>query len=49
VAVSCKDSNESSGSIKDREFVDQLSDCVLLKDSALWSWIISQPVSQPVT
>jgi hypothetical protein len=38
VAGSCEHNNEPSGSIKDVEFVDWLSDYwPLKKDSALWS------------
>jgi hypothetical protein len=38
VAGSCERGNESSGPIKGREFLDQLSDCQLLKlDSDPWS------------
>jgi hypothetical protein len=33
----CEHSNESSGSIKDGDFLDWLSDYYLLKDSAPWS------------
>jgi len=34
---SCEHGNEPSGSIKDGEFFDQLSDYQLLKDSATYS------------
>jgi hypothetical protein len=38
VAGSCEHGNEPSGSIKGGEFLDQLSDCQLLKkDSAPWN------------
>jgi hypothetical protein len=36
VAKSCEYGNEPSGSIKDEEFLDQLSDYQLLKNSAPW-------------
>jgi hypothetical protein len=40
VASSCERGNEPSGSIKGREFLDQLSDFLLFKkDSAPWSWL----------
>jgi hypothetical protein len=32
VTDSCEYGNETSGSIKDREFLDKLSDCKLLKE-----------------
>lgn len=35
-AYSCELGDEPSGSIKDEEFRDQLSDCYLLKDAALF-------------
>jgi hypothetical protein len=35
VAGSCGYGNETWGSVKDREFVDHLSDYQLVKDSAL--------------
>jgi hypothetical protein len=39
VAGSCEHDHEPSGSIKEGEFLDYLSDYQLLKkDSALWSW-----------
>jgi hypothetical protein len=31
---------ETLGSIKRGEFLDSLSECWLLKDSALWSWLV---------
>jgi hypothetical protein len=37
VAGSCEHGNEPSCSIKGGEFIDLLSDCQLLKDSAPWS------------
>jgi hypothetical protein len=37
VAVSCENGNETSGPIKGEKFLEQLSDCKLLKkDSAPW-------------
>jgi len=35
VVGSCKHGNEPSGSIKDREFVDQLSDSHLLRNGSV--------------
>jgi hypothetical protein len=41
VADCCERGNEPLGSIKDGEFLDWLSDCLLLKkDSAPWSWLV---------
>jgi hypothetical protein len=37
VAGTCEHVNEYSGSIKGGEFLDYLSDCQLIKDSAPWS------------
>jgi hypothetical protein len=37
VAGSCEHGNEPLGSIKDGDFLDQLSNYELLKDCALWS------------
>jgi hypothetical protein len=38
VAICCEHGNETSGFIKGGEFLDQLSECKLLKrDSAPWS------------
>jgi hypothetical protein len=37
VADFCEHSNEPSGSIKGGEFLDQLSDHKLFRDSAPWS------------
>jgi hypothetical protein len=40
VALSCGHNNEPSGSIKGREFLDQLSYCQLLEENfAAWSWL----------
>jgi len=45
VVSSCENGNETSGSIKGREFLEHLSDYQLLKkDSAPWS-LVSQSVS----
>jgi len=42
VAGLCEHGNEFSASIKGGEFLDQLSDCMLLrKDSAAWRYLIS--------
>jgi hypothetical protein len=35
VAGCCKYGNESAGCIKDGEFIDQLSDCQLLKKTSV--------------
>jgi hypothetical protein len=41
VADHDKHMNEPSGSIKDSEVLDQLSNCLLLKkDSGLWSYLV---------
>jgi hypothetical protein len=37
VAGSCEQGNKTSGSIKGEEFLNQLNDCHLKKDSAPWS------------
>jgi hypothetical protein len=37
MARSCERGNETSGSVKGRYFLGWLSDCQLMKDSALWS------------
>jgi hypothetical protein len=34
---SCEHGNEPLGSIKDRKFLEKLSDCWLLKDTAQWN------------
>jgi hypothetical protein len=40
LAISYEHVDELSGSVKGREFLDQLSNCQLLKkDSALWSYL----------
>jgi hypothetical protein len=42
VAGSCEHGNEHSGSIKGREFLDELTDCWLLKKvSAPWNYLCS--------
>ena len=43
MAGTCKRSNESLGSIKCGEFLDYVKTSQLLKDSALWSKLISNP------
>jgi hypothetical protein len=42
LAITCGHGSEPSGSIKDREFLDQLSNYQLLKkESATWSYSVS--------
>jgi hypothetical protein len=40
VAGSCEYDSEPSGFIGCGEFLDQTSDCSLLKDYAPWSWLV---------
>jgi hypothetical protein len=40
VVVSCKHGNETSGSVNGGDFIDQLNDYWLFKDSALWSSLV---------
>jgi VanZ family protein len=42
VVGSCEHSNKPSGSIKGREFLDQLNDYQHLKDSAPWNWLVTK-------
>jgi hypothetical protein len=41
VADSCEDGNETSGSIRCGEFIDWLSDCQLMKDSAPCRYLLT--------
>jgi hypothetical protein len=49
MADSCEHGDETSGSIKGEEFLDQPSDYYLLKDSALWSELFVSVVCKHVT
>jgi hypothetical protein len=45
---SCVYGNEPSGCIRDREFLEWLSECTFLKrNSPRWSWLVSAPESDP--
>jgi hypothetical protein len=45
MASCCGDGNEPSGSMKGGEFLDQLCDHRILKDSATWSYLGSEFVN----
>jgi hypothetical protein len=41
LVMSCEQGNETSGSVKGREFLNQLNDCQFFKKgSALWGYLV---------
>ena len=48
VAGCCESGDEYSGFIRCGVFIDWLMNDELLKDYALWGWLVSQSVSQSV-
>jgi len=45
---SCEHGSETLHPMRDREFLDQLHDCKLLKDCAPWSWLVSSVIESLV-